>query len=183
MGQWSQSLFGVLLLCGAFIREARLALTSDGEHKSTLRHLLMEDNNSNSSRSEIGRAATTDEGPKSVEWSYLAAGLGTVLTISLLIVMVVKFRVFHHFLASYRHSLLQEADGVSQYGQEEVSFPNNVSGRVQAFQRTVSGLDEDDDGFIEDNYIQTNEKEMAQRESMEKEEIEDSDEDLQFSIE
>uniref|UniRef100_A0A7N6ABY8 Uncharacterized protein n=1 Tax=Anabas testudineus TaxID=64144 RepID=A0A7N6ABY8_ANATE len=65
------------------------------------------------------------------------SGLGTVLTISVLIVMVVKFRLFHRFLASYRHSLLQETDGVSH------------------------GLDDDDDGFIEDNYIQTSERERG----------------------
>uniref|UniRef100_A0A8C2Z7D0 Uncharacterized protein n=1 Tax=Cyclopterus lumpus TaxID=8103 RepID=A0A8C2Z7D0_CYCLU len=63
----------------------------------------------------------------------LWTGLGTVLTISLLIVMTLKFRLFHRFLASYRHSLLLEADGVSQYGADI----------------------DDDDGFIEDNYIQT----------------------------
>lgn len=119
-----------------------------------------------------------------MEWSYLAAGLGTVLTMSLLIVMAVKFRLFHRFLASYRHSLLQETDGVSQYGQEEVSFPNSVSGRIGVVRGTLGGLDEDDDGFIEDNYIQTSEKDRADREREEEEEggTEDSDDDLQFTI-
>uniref|UniRef100_A0A8C5HWY3 Uncharacterized protein n=1 Tax=Gouania willdenowi TaxID=441366 RepID=A0A8C5HWY3_GOUWI len=65
--------------------------------------------------------------------SYMAAGLGMVLALSLVVVMAVKFRLFHRFLASYRHSLLQETDGVSQ-GMDD---------------------DDDDDGFIEDNYIQT----------------------------
>lgn len=121
-----------------------------------------------------------DAGPKSVEWAYLAAGLGTALTISLLIVATVKFRVFHRFLASYRHSLLQESDGVSQYGQEEVAFPNTVSCGVGSVRGT--GLDEDDDGFIEDNYIQTSEKHRAQREVEMEDEMEDSDDDLQFTI-
>lgn len=127
---------------------------------------------------------------KPVEWSYLAAGLGTVLTVSLLIVMAVKFRLFHRFLASYRHSLLQEADGVSQYGQEEASYPNSVLGRMGGIGGTPRGLDDDDDGFIEDNYIQTSEKDRAERERKGGEEeveegeegIEDSDDDLEFTI-
>lgn len=127
-------------------------------------------------------AVDPNEGRKSLEWSYLAAALGTVLTISLLIVMTVKFRLFHRFLASYRHSLLQESDGVSQYGQEDVSFPSSVSGRLGVVGRTVSGLDDDDDGFIEDNYIQSSEKDRAEREREEVEDMEDSDDDIQFTI-
>uniref|UniRef100_A0A8C6LG99 Uncharacterized protein n=1 Tax=Nothobranchius furzeri TaxID=105023 RepID=A0A8C6LG99_NOTFU len=95
--------------------------------------------------------------------SHIETGLGTVLTLSLLTVMALKFRVFHRFLASYRHSLLQESDG--RRPEEE----------------------EDDDGFIEDNYIQTSEKVRAERETREEEEEEeeeeaDSDDDIQFTI-
>lgn len=128
-------------------------------------------------------ASDLNEGQKTLEWSYLAAGLGTVLTISLLVVITTKFRVFHRFLASYRHSLLQEADGVSQYGQEEAPFPNSVIGRMGVLGGTGE-LDEDDDGFIEDNYIQASEKDRAERERKENVEIEieDSDDDLQFTI-
>uniref|UniRef100_A0A3Q1F8P8 Uncharacterized protein n=1 Tax=Acanthochromis polyacanthus TaxID=80966 RepID=A0A3Q1F8P8_9TELE len=85
--------------------------------------------------------------PKSLEWSYLAGALGTVLAISLLIVMVVKFRLFHRFLASYRHSLLQETDGA------KIGGPQGEP-------------DDDDDGFIEDNYIQASEKDRERRGSL-----------------
>lgn len=115
-----------------------------------------------------------------MDWSYLAAGLGVALTLSLLIMMTVKFRVFHRFLASYRHSLLQESDGISQYGPEDASYPRSVMGRV----RGTGDLEDDDDGFIEDNYIQTSEKDRAEREvrTEEGEDMDDSDDDLQFTI-
>uniref|UniRef100_A0A671V0K3 Uncharacterized protein n=1 Tax=Sparus aurata TaxID=8175 RepID=A0A671V0K3_SPAAU len=115
MGRWTCSLFAVFFLCGAFIREAHAATVPDGEGQN------------------LNKTAN-ESNTKSLEWSYLAAGLGTILTISLLIAMVVKFRVFHRFLASYRHSL--------------------VMGRVGMDRGTGRELDEDDDGFIEDNYIQ-----------------------------
>lgn len=192
MGQWSNSLFAVLFLCGAFMREAHPATVSDvGGHRGAQRHLLMEqDNSTNRNITEFQRTSDLNKESKPVEWSYLAAGLGTVLTVSLLIVMAVKFRLFHRFLASYRHSLLQEADGVSQYGQEEASYPNSVLGRMGGIGGTPRGLDDDDDGFIEDNYIQTSEKDRAERERKGGEEeveegeegIEDSDDDLEFTI-
>uniref|UniRef100_A0A3Q3D5Y0 Uncharacterized protein n=1 Tax=Hippocampus comes TaxID=109280 RepID=A0A3Q3D5Y0_HIPCM len=96
-------------------------------------------------------ARNADNTPNSTHW-YLAAGLGTAIAASLVIVMAVKLRVFHRFLASYRHSLLREADG------------------VRAVRGTLGTLEDDDDGFIEDNYIQTGQKERAEREGEEDEE-------------
>lgn len=127
--------------------------------------------------------ASSDPGgeQKPVEWTFLAAGLGAALALSLLIVMLVKFRLFHRFLLSYRHSLLQESDGLSQYGPEDTAYQGRMAGRVAV----VSGngeVEDDDDGFIEDNYIQTSEKDRAERERRKEEEEEDSDDDLQFTI-
>lgn len=55
MGQWSCRSFVVFfLLCGTFIRGLQAANTSNGEHKGSQRHLLMENDHSNSNSSEIG---------------------------------------------------------------------------------------------------------------------------------
>lgn len=124
-------------------------------------------------------APNTDQGQAGVDFSYLVAGLGAVLTLSLLVVVAVKFRFFHRFLASYRHSLLRESDGASQYGQEEPPFPSSITGRMGAIRTEL----DDDDGFIEDNYIQTSEKSRAGMViTRDADELEDSDDDLQFTI-
>ncbi|XP_072220193.1 leucine-rich repeat-containing protein 19-like [Leuresthes tenuis] len=178
MARWS-GIFVAIIFCKVFIRNAQSATVFDAvELKGPERHLLMELEEQSSTNSTV-----TQKPPNSLQWSYLAAILGTVLSLTLFIVMAIKFRLFHRFLASYRHSLLQEADGISQYGQEEFSFPN-VSGQTGMVSRTQRGLGDDDDGFIEDNYIQTSEKERAERESREEEgeDVEDSDDDLQFTI-
>lgn len=183
MGRWSSCSFVAVFLCYVFIRNAHSAIIfKDGELKGSQRHLLVVEGDQTTTNNTIGKTSNPDESLKSLQWSYLVAGLGTVLTLSLLVVMAVKFRLFHRFLASYRHSLLEETDGVSQYGREEMSFPD-VSGQIGVIGGTRRGLDDDDDGFIEDNYIQTGEKERVQRESQEEEgEVEDSDDELQFSI-
>lgn len=123
---------------------------------------------------------TQGKGQRVVDFSYLAVGLGAVLALSVLVAVVVKFRFFHRFLASYRHSLLRESDGVSQYGQEDPPFPSSITGRMGENQRR---LEDDDDGFIEDNYIQTSEKNRADKViTRDEDEVEDSDDDLQFTI-
>ncbi|XP_057712516.1 leucine-rich repeat-containing protein 19-like isoform X2 [Corythoichthys intestinalis] len=177
MFQWICGVIVSLAFCETLIRKAHCASVYVSQ-----RHLLTEDSgNVNSNTSDTRGLTNEDNTPKSTEWSYLAAGLGTALTVSLIIVMAVKFRVFHRFLASYRHSLLQEADGISNYGRDEPSFPSSVSSSVGVMRDTVVAPEEDDDGFIEDNYIQASEKARAAREE-EEYGVDDSDDDLQFTI-
>ncbi|XP_053739716.1 uncharacterized protein LOC128769767 [Synchiropus splendidus] len=179
---------GLLVLLVVLIRDAHSDSISGGHgHKASRRHLLIEEDHSPGTNGTADLKSTDPDvpkSPKSLDWSYLAGGLGVALSVSLVIVVAVKFRLFHRFLASYRHSLLQEMDGVSQYGPDEQTFPSSISGRLGAVTRGVEGVEEDDDGFIEDNYIQTSEKDRADRETeeVEDEDTEDSDDDLQFTI-
>lgn len=170
-------------ILGIFQREVTSTAIFEN-YRGANRHLLVEEEiYSEVKNNTLERAVNPDEDKKPLNFSYMAAGLGSLLALSLMIVMAVKFRVFHRFLASYRHSLLQESDGISQYGQEEVAFPNSISSRVGMGPRTQCELEDDDDGFIEDNYIQTSEKERAEREAQEEDEDDsDDDLDLQFTI-
>ncbi|XP_043990724.1 type III endosome membrane protein TEMP-like [Gambusia affinis] len=185
MAPWSSRVFAWTFLCVVFFSNARSATIPDVQSlRGFQRHLLEETENKTSTNSSSTRAEAADGSHTSIQWSYLAAGLGTVLSLSLFVVLAVKFRLFHRFLASYRHSLLLETDGVSQYGQEDTSYPN-VSGQLGVMEGPGRGVEEDDDGFIEDNYIPTSENERAKRERGEGkvEELEDSDDDeLHFSI-
>lgn len=174
----------MMILCMVLFSNAHSATIFEVQNlKGSQRHLLEETDIPSSKNNSMKTDASTGSST-SLQWSYLAAGLGTVLTLSLLVVMVIKFRLFHRFMASYRHSLLQETDGVSQYGQDDSSFPS-ISGRMGVVGGTQRGMEDDDDGFIEDNYIQTSEKNRAEREIREREgeELEDSDDDdVQFTI-
>ncbi|CAN9503113.1 unnamed protein product [Ophioblennius macclurei] len=176
MSQWSRCVFLVFFLSAVFIEDARTASVSDDDVQQTTQRGPTTQDPLNSTL--IGKS-DQNEPHKRLDWSILAAVVGGFITLSLVIVLIAKFRLFHRFLASYRHSLLRESDGVSQFGQEDMSFPESVSGRVGVGRGTTGNVDDDDDGFIEDNYIHTSEKVRAQ---IEIEEEDDSDDDLQFTI-
>uniref|UniRef100_A0A673IP27 Type III endosome membrane protein TEMP n=1 Tax=Sinocyclocheilus rhinocerous TaxID=307959 RepID=A0A673IP27_9TELE len=84
----------------------------------------------------------TEDDPKtsSESWKVLVAVLGSAITLSVLIALMAKCKVVHKYLASYRHSRLSEGGPGTR-----AAAPTH-------------DIEEDDDGFIEDNYIQASER-------------------------
>ncbi|XP_027010219.1 type III endosome membrane protein TEMP [Tachysurus fulvidraco] len=144
-------------------------------HSLFLRKLLTE-----SLENMINATDANDKKP-SDSWKYLVAVLVIAISLSVLIAIGAKCKIFQRYLASYRHSRLSEGDGASQC--DPASFEVGFSSRGNIPNSdTVHGNLEDDDGFIEDNYIQASERERAEREAKHWQE-DDEDEDMEeFSI-
>ncbi|KAJ3595491.1 hypothetical protein NHX12_004794 [Muraenolepis orangiensis] len=181
MGHLVSGALVLACLWGAIVSTA-LPLTSGTQRKLMDEDYPAKNDTLHHSNSAEGGATGGAQMKNYQAMSYLAAGLATALTASLLVVAAVKFRLFHRFLASYRHSLLLEADVVSQYGHEGVTYPSGggMDGRLGVISLEV---EEDDDGFIEDNYIPTSDRQRAERQQQRRVEVDDSDEDLEeFTI-
>ncbi|XP_053355028.1 type III endosome membrane protein TEMP isoform X1 [Clarias gariepinus] len=133
------------------------------------------------------RNTTGDNEKRSPDaWKYLVAALVTAISLSVLITIGAKCKLIHRYWASYRHSRLSEGDGASQCDPANFEVGFSSHGNIPNSNMVNRHMEDDDDGFIEDNYIQASERERAEREVdhwQEDDEDEDEGEDMEeFSI-
>ncbi|KAF7657521.1 hypothetical protein LDENG_00025940 [Lucifuga dentata] len=150
------------------------------------------DVSSNSTLSTVIPAATKNETltsqtgkPTSHNWEFLVAVLASAISLSILIAVLAKCQVIRRYLASYRHTRLRETDSMSQCDPSGLEVEFAIHGGHEINPHSIPHMseeDDDDDGFIEDNYIQASERERAKRAAESMEDTEEEMDDTEFRI-
>ncbi|XP_063153830.1 type III endosome membrane protein TEMP [Candoia aspera] len=99
-------------------------------------------------------------------WIYFAGFVLLAITISLLIALIAKCKLFQKNHASYHHQRLPDSrsTGSSHVEEEDMDM---TYGRNQPISGVAVCHPEDDDGFIEDNYIVPNQDLKEEEEDLE----------------
>ncbi|XP_040895882.1 type III endosome membrane protein TEMP [Toxotes jaculatrix] len=127
----------------------------------------------------------TDQTSKytSHKWEFLVAVLVTAITVSILIALLAKCQVVRRYLTSYRHTRLRETDTVSQCDPTGIEVEFAMHGGRGMNPHCIPPLsEEDDDGFIEDNYIPASERARAERAAENMEDTEEEMDEIEFTI-
>ncbi|XP_072544504.1 uncharacterized protein [Salminus brasiliensis] len=149
------------------------------------RKLLIEDEGY-AEPSGNGSNTRMSETQSSSPWPILVGLLLSVLSVAFVIMLVVKYRIIQRFFRGYSEALLPEGDTASQFSHSGTLTDNFPAQGMRNREVYTVSHEEDDDGFIEDNYISSGDKERAAREAEQVEVTdEDSDDelDIHFSIE